>query len=142
MKKIITVFLLVFFLKIVCVHVCACMCTDACSHAHRGQRRTLSIMIYHYLSCSLETGLSLKMELVWHPANPTESFPFLSLLSASQYQLEDYGCVNTQPCPESYTGAKDLNSILMVTHQAVVCAKPSLHLHISPTTFLSDITSP
>jgi hypothetical protein len=91
------------------------VCTDACT------QKTEKDSQYNdsaRLALFLKTGLSLKMELGWHPANPIKSFPFLSLLSASQYQLEDCGCVDTQPCPEFYQGGEDLNSILRVIHQA------------------------
>lgn len=115
------------------VHACVEM--YALVNVHRGQRSTLSIMTHHSLPCSLETGLSLKMELGWHSANPIESSSFLSFLSAYQYR-PDQSVMDVW----THNHAQNLPQVLeILTLFSWLCIKefhmPSL-LPISPTSFL------
>lgn len=76
---------LFFFKKKLYVYRCACLC------AHRVQKRSSKVLVYHPPPIPLRQGLSMNLklrfsQLVWNPANPS-NLPVSALLGAGVHKM-------------------------------------------------------
>lgn len=92
----------------VCLHVCVC----ACMCAHGNQRRTLSVLSYHFLHYSLEirspVGLEARMEVS------------KSWWSAGLYPWELWSCWQVWQKPAFYRSARNQLRVLLLAQHMVL----------------------